>query len=181
MMSAEGELVPLKARIKPSLVGGAVEKWLIQVGIQHAPAMLPGGWISCSCCLRWLELPLLALTQGKPCTRPASPATVSKRFPSGSRVLREAFSIQSKLLSVQVEAGMVESVHETCKLGVAAYAQTAREKWVLEWPGQVVLVVTGIYWTLDVTNALTQGIAGKCMPKLLEMCRSCAHWKASFQ
>lgn len=31
MVSAEGELVPLKARIKPSTVGGAVEKWLIQV------------------------------------------------------------------------------------------------------------------------------------------------------
>ena len=58
---------------------------------------------------------------------------------------------------------MVESMHETCKLGVAAYAQTAREKWVLEWPGQVVLVVTGIFWTLDVTNALTQGVAGKYM------------------
>lgn len=31
MISAEGELVPLKTRIKPSAVGGAVEKWLIQV------------------------------------------------------------------------------------------------------------------------------------------------------
>lgn len=31
MVSAEGELVPLKTRIKPSAVGGAVEKWLIQV------------------------------------------------------------------------------------------------------------------------------------------------------
>ena len=48
MMSAEGELVPLKARIKPSLVGGAVEKWLIQVGTQIVLARLPGGCISCS-------------------------------------------------------------------------------------------------------------------------------------
>ena len=31
MVSAEGELVPLKTRIKPSAVGGAVERWLIQV------------------------------------------------------------------------------------------------------------------------------------------------------
>ena len=30
--------MPLKARIKPSLVGGAVEKWLIQVGAQIVPA-----------------------------------------------------------------------------------------------------------------------------------------------
>ena len=53
--------MPLKARIKPSLVGGAVEKWLIQVGTQIVPAMLLGGWISCSWGLRWLELPLLTL------------------------------------------------------------------------------------------------------------------------
>jgi len=33
MVSAEGELVPLKTRIKPSAVGGAVEKWLIQVAL----------------------------------------------------------------------------------------------------------------------------------------------------
>lgn len=33
MVSAEGELVPLKTRIKPSTVGGAVEKWLIQVAM----------------------------------------------------------------------------------------------------------------------------------------------------
>ena len=76
---------------------------------------------------------------------------------------------------------MVESVHETCKLGVAAYAQTAREKWVLEWPGQVVLVVTGIFWTQDVTNALTQDIAGKCKPELHEMWCSCAHKKSPLQ
>ena len=38
MVSAEGELVPLKTRIKPSTVGGAVEKWLIQVlMLPHMP------------------------------------------------------------------------------------------------------------------------------------------------
>ena len=35
MVSAEGELVPLKTRIKPSTVGGAVEKWLLQVWLCH--------------------------------------------------------------------------------------------------------------------------------------------------
>ncbi|KAL3142803.1 hypothetical protein ABBQ38_003102 [Trebouxia sp. C0009 RCD-2024] len=89
MVSAEGELVPLKTRIKPSTVGGAVEKWLIQV-----------------------------------------------------------------------EAGMAESIKESCKLGVAAYAAQAREQWVLEWPGQVVLAVSAIFWTSAVTNALKNGIPG---------------------
>lgn len=31
MMSVEGEVVPLKTRIKPSEAAGAVEKWLVQV------------------------------------------------------------------------------------------------------------------------------------------------------
>ena len=31
MISIEGELVPLKTRIKPSQANGAVEKWLVQV------------------------------------------------------------------------------------------------------------------------------------------------------
>jgi len=38
MLSVEGEVVPLKKRIKPSEAGGAVEKWLVQVGRQAAPA-----------------------------------------------------------------------------------------------------------------------------------------------
>ena len=33
MVSREGEVVPLKTRIKPSLADGAVEKWLVQVPI----------------------------------------------------------------------------------------------------------------------------------------------------
>lgn len=32
MVSVEGELIPLKTRIKPSQANGAVEKWLVQVG-----------------------------------------------------------------------------------------------------------------------------------------------------
>lgn len=34
MCSVEGELVPLKTRIKPAEANGAVEKWLVQVGDQ---------------------------------------------------------------------------------------------------------------------------------------------------
>ena len=61
---------------------------------------------------------------------------------------------------MQVEAGMAESIKESCKLGVAAYAAQAREQWVLEWPGQVVLAVSAIFWTSAVTNALKNGIPG---------------------
>lgn len=63
--------------------------------------------------------------------------------------------------AAQVEAGMAESIKESCKLGVAAYAAQAREQWVLEWPGQVVLAVSAIFWTSAVTNALKNGIPGE--------------------
>jgi dynein heavy chain len=33
MVSIEGELVPMKTRIKPNDANGAVEKWLVQVGL----------------------------------------------------------------------------------------------------------------------------------------------------
>ena len=55
---------------------------------------------------------------------------------------------------------MAESMKESCKLGVAAYAAQPREQWVLEWPGQVVLAVTAIFWTSAVPNALKNGIPG---------------------
>lgn len=49
---------------------------------------------------------------------------------------------------------MVESVREVTCQGVEAYANTERGQWVLEWPGQIVLVVTAIYWTRAVEKAL---------------------------
>ena len=49
---------------------------------------------------------------------------------------------------------MVESLREVCKQGVHSYASTPREQWVLEWPGQVVLVVTAVYWTREVGKAM---------------------------
>ncbi|GLC47993.1 hypothetical protein PLESTB_000047400 [Pleodorina starrii] len=84
MISCEGEVVPLKTKIKPGDANGSVEKWL-----------------------------------------------------------------------VQVEAGMVESVQEVCRRGVRSYPTVPRERWVLEWPGQVVLVVTAIFWTREVVAAIT--------------------------
>jgi hypothetical protein len=55
--------------------------------------------------------------------------------------------------ALQVEAGMVASVQETVRKGMAAYPDRPRAQWVLEWPGQVVLAVTAIFWT-QVSHAL---------------------------
>uniref|UniRef100_A0A4W6E1J2 Dynein axonemal heavy chain 12 n=1 Tax=Lates calcarifer TaxID=8187 RepID=A0A4W6E1J2_LATCA len=51
---------------------------------------------------------------------------------------------------VQVEDVMLRSVRD-------AYAETARSQWVKEWPGQVVLCTSQIFWTLEVHEAIRAG------------------------
>lgn len=57
---------------------------------------------------------------------------------------------------------MFEAVHDVTGRGVADYPSKPRHQWVLQWPGMVVLVVTGIYWTQGVEGALAQGEVKKC-------------------
>jgi dynein heavy chain len=49
---------------------------------------------------------------------------------------------------------MVESVQEVCRQGILTYASTPRSAWVLQWPGQVVLAVSQIFWTQEVSAAM---------------------------
>ena len=49
---------------------------------------------------------------------------------------------------------MLSSVRSTIEEAITAYANTKREQWVLEWPGQVVLCVGQIYWTSMVEEAI---------------------------
>jgi len=42
----------------------------------------------------------------------------------------------------------------SCLLRVKAYLQEPRDQWVQNWPGQVVLCVSQIYWTAHVHAAL---------------------------
>ena len=60
----------------------------------------------------------------------------------------------------QVESGMVESVCDVCAASIAAYAQRPRASWVLEWPGQAVLVAAATHWTADLTAAMTSPTPG---------------------
>ena len=62
--------------------------------------------------------------------------------------------------SVQVETAMIGNLRSVMSSSVAAYATTPRIKWVLEWPGQAVLAVTGIFWTQSVADALAGGTPG---------------------
>ncbi len=57
---------------------------------------------------------------------------------------------------LEVESIMRKSVKQVIKDGLAAYSMTEREKWVQEWPGQVVLTASQIMWTKQVSEAIAE-------------------------
>ena len=58
---------------------------------------------------------------------------------------------------LQVQETMILSLQDVMKESVTAYEEKPRDKWVLEWPGQVVIAASTIYWTKDVTDAIESG------------------------
>ena len=61
---------------------------------------------------------------------------------------------------LQVQEMMIQSLKDVMQQSVDAYIEVPRSKWVVEWPGQVVLAVSSIYWTADVTTAIQEGTIG---------------------
>lgn len=58
---------------------------------------------------------------------------------------------------VQVEEQMVDSIRHQIHKSWSNYREIARTKWVQQWPGQVVIAVSQVYWTFNVTEALNSG------------------------
>ncbi|MGH0135647.1 UNVERIFIED_CONTAM: hypothetical protein FKN15_057952 [Acipenser sinensis] len=56
----------------------------------------------------------------------------------------------------QVEEMMLSSVRQVIQDGTEGYIQLPRKKWVLQWPGQVVICVSSIYWTKEMSEAIQQ-------------------------
>ncbi|ESO89088.1 hypothetical protein LOTGIDRAFT_210054 [Lottia gigantea] len=57
---------------------------------------------------------------------------------------------------LQVEDVMMSSIRKVILESVKAYKETPRKRWVIEWPGQVTLAVSTIYWTSEVTEAMKE-------------------------
>ncbi|XP_058476444.1 dynein axonemal heavy chain 3-like [Solea solea] len=55
---------------------------------------------------------------------------------------------------LQVEHLMLRSVQDVIHQGVLQYAELHRKEWVLQWPGQVVICASSIYWTSEVSEAI---------------------------
>eukprot|EP00118_Oscarella_pearsei_P018868 m.196512 g.196512 ORF g.196512 m.196512 type:complete len:4008 (+) comp39530_c1_seq1:67-12090(+) len=69
---------------------------------------------------------------------------------------------------LELEGDMVKSVHNVMEEALKAYPVEQREKWVLIWPGQVVLAISQKYWTSSVQEAFGKG--HKALQEYLEVC-----------
>eukprot|EP00931_Biecheleriopsis_adriatica_P034701 TRINITY_DN20021_c0_g4_i1.p1 TRINITY_DN20021_c0_g4~~TRINITY_DN20021_c0_g4_i1.p1 ORF type:complete len:4150 (-),score=1074.99 TRINITY_DN20021_c0_g4_i1:152-12580(-) len=58
---------------------------------------------------------------------------------------------------MEVQSSMIDCLTKVTASSLVAYAQTERTKWVLEWPGQVVICIDNIYWTQEVATSIQKG------------------------
>ncbi|KAK9537950.1 hypothetical protein VZT92_005520 [Zoarces viviparus] len=58
---------------------------------------------------------------------------------------------------LQLESGMVASLHKVIEEAIKAYPIELRINWVRAWPGQTVLCVSQVYWTKDIHQAIISG------------------------
>ncbi|KAG7500858.1 dynein heavy chain 3, axonemal [Solea senegalensis] len=69
---------------------------------------------------------------------------------------------------LQVEHQMLVSVRHVIHQGVKQYAELPRKEWVLQWPGQVVICASSIFWTSEVSEAINTN----SLPTYVEKCNS---------
>ena len=89
--------------------------------------------------------------------------------------LKEIISVQQANGAVekwllQVEAAMFDNIAHITGEGIKSYGAKPRDQWVLDWPGMVVLVVTAVFWTRQVTEAISDGT--RAVGKYEERCTS---------
>lgn len=61
---------------------------------------------------------------------------------------------------IQVEDLMLRSIHDVIAASRLAYPESARKDWVREWPGQVVLCVSQMFWTSETQEVISSGAEG---------------------
>jgi dynein heavy chain len=84
---------------------------------------------------------------------------VPLRVPVNPESAKNKGNVEMWLL--EVELSQWDSVRDHTARAITAYAGAVREKWILQWPAQVVLAGSQVYWTQDVTRAINErGCAG---------------------
>ncbi|KAM4697749.1 dynein axonemal heavy chain 3 [Rhinophrynus dorsalis] len=66
---------------------------------------------------------------------------------------------------LQVEENMLSSMRQVMYDGLQGYVEVPRKQWVLQWPGQVVICVSTIYWTKEVSEAIKGGTLSEFLKK----------------
>uniref|UniRef100_A0A4W3H1L8 Dynein axonemal heavy chain 12 n=1 Tax=Callorhinchus milii TaxID=7868 RepID=A0A4W3H1L8_CALMI len=61
---------------------------------------------------------------------------------------------------IQVEDIMLKSTRDVIARSLQAYPKYSRRDWVINWPGQVVLCVSQMFWTKEVHEAIRSGAQG---------------------
>ncbi len=64
---------------------------------------------------------------------------------------------------------MRRTLHKVAGEALQAYARGERSQWILEWPGQLVLNCSQVYWTREVTEAINSG-GSSGLAKYAEQC-----------
>ncbi|KAK0675118.1 DYH3 protein, partial [Pygoscelis papua] len=75
---------------------------------------------------------------------------IDKIYPANAKGMVEKWLLQ-------VEEMMLASVRQVLQDGIRGYIKVPRKMWVLQWPGQVVICVSSIYWTEEVSEAIRKG------------------------
>uniref|UniRef100_A0A8C4E4W3 AAA+ ATPase domain-containing protein n=1 Tax=Dicentrarchus labrax TaxID=13489 RepID=A0A8C4E4W3_DICLA len=70
---------------------------------------------------------------------------------------------------LQVEKLMLRSVQHVIHQGVIQYTELPRKKWVLQWPGQVVICASSIFWTTEVSEAIQTNSLPKCNAQIADI------------
>nr|XP_031838488.1 dynein heavy chain 7, axonemal-like [Nomia melanderi] len=71
---------------------------------------------------------------------------------------------------IELETIMRRSIRHVVQQAIRAYPRKPRKDWVLEWPGQTILCVGKMYWTLRIEEFMLQGSAG--MNKYFQQCQT---------
>ncbi|KOX76420.1 Dynein heavy chain 7, axonemal [Melipona quadrifasciata] len=71
---------------------------------------------------------------------------------------------------IELETIMRKSIRKEVMLAIQAYPIKLRKVWVLEWPGQTILCVGKMYWTLRIEESMLFDVEG--LKKYLKQCEA---------